>query len=94
MVRSKVIAALAALTAAGSLAIPVASASAQPAATAGARSAAVSYGPPFGPPGEFQSPFCLALVRQIQFATATGNLVWASALSQVFVFSHCGGAAL
>jgi hypothetical protein len=93
MVRRKLIAGLAALTAAGSIAIPVASASAQPAATAGARSAA-NYGPPFGPPGEYQSPYCLALAEQIGFTTATGNLLWASALGQVFVYSHCGGAAL
>ena len=78
MVRRKLIAGLAALTAAGSIAVPAASASAQP--------APIVYTPPYA--------YCLSLVRQIQFASATGNVLWASALSNVFIYSHCGGAAI
>ena len=78
MFRRKLIAGVAALTAAASIAIPAASASAQPAPFA--------YTPPYA--------FCASLIPQIQFATATGNLAWASVLSNVFVYSHCGGAAI
>ena len=78
MVRRKLIAALAALTAAGSIAVPAASASAQP--------APIVFTPP--------AAYCLALAHQIQFALATGNVPWATALSNLFVYSHCGGAAI
>ena len=77
MFRRKLIAGVAALTAAASIAIPAASASAQP---------TYSYTPPYF--------FCAGLIPQIDFATAAGNTVWASALSNVFVYSHCGGAAI
>ena len=86
MFRRTLIAGLAALTAAGSIAVPAASAKAQPAATAGARTASFAFAPPFA--------FCASLIPQIQFATATGNLAWASVVSNVFVYSHCGGAAI
>ena len=78
MVPRKLIAGVAALTTAASIAIPAANASAQP--------ATYSYTPPYF--------FCAGLIPQIQFATATGNTAWASALSNVFVYSHCGGAAI
>ena len=78
MLRRKLIAAIAALTAAGAIAIPAASASAHP--------MPVAYAPP--------PAFCAALASQIRFATATGNLVLASALSNVLVYSGCGGAAI
>ena len=80
MFRRKLIAGVAALTAAGAIAIPAASASAQPV--------------PVACGGEYQCGFCRALVGQIQFADATGNLAWASVLGNVFVYSHCGGAAI
>ena len=78
MFRRKLIAGVAALTAAASIAIPAASASAHP--------ATFSYTPPYA--------FCASLIPQIQFATATGNTAWASVLGNVFIYSHCGGAAI
>ena len=78
MFRRKLIAGVAALTAAASIAIPAASASAQP--------TTVAYTPPYA--------FCASLIPQIQFAAATGNTAWASTLGNVFVYSHCGGAAI
>ena len=78
MFRRKLIAGVAALTAAASIAIPAASASAQP--------ATVAYTPSY--------VFCASLIPKIQFAAATGNTAWASVLGEVFVYSHCGGAAI
>jgi hypothetical protein len=80
MFRRKLIAGVAALTAAASIAIPAASASAHPA--------------PVGCGGEYQCGFCRALVGQIEFAYATHNVVWGSVVGNLFVYSHCGGAAL
>jgi hypothetical protein len=40
------------------------------------------------------SPMCLLLITQLQFATQTGNILWANVLSNVFVYSGCGGAAI
>jgi hypothetical protein len=37
---------------------------------------------------------CRALVGNIQFALLTGNVPWASVLSNAFVYSGCGGAAI
>jgi hypothetical protein len=79
MSRRKLVGGLAALAAAGSMAVPAASASAQV-------TPKFVYTPPY--------VFCAALVPQIQFAVATGNLVLASAISNVFVYSGCGGAAI
>lgn len=78
MLRRKLIAGVAALAAAGAVAIPTASASAQ--------TMPVAYAPPYA--------FCAGLGGQIEFATATGNLALASLLGNVFVYSHCGGAAI
>jgi hypothetical protein len=78
---------LAAVIAALALAIPVAGASAAttvPAVTT--------------PPGGIQlapgSLPCLLLVGQIRFAMLFGNTVWANFLSNVFIRSGCGGAAI
>jgi hypothetical protein len=30
----------------------------------------------------------------MEFATQTGNILWANVLSNVFVYSGCGGAAI
>ena len=78
MFRRKLIAGVAALTAAAAIAVPAASASAQ--------TVPVAYTPPYA--------YCLGLVGQIQLASATGNVLWANELSNVFVYSHCGGAAI
>ena len=84
MFRRKLIAGVAALTAAASIAIPAASASAQPSA----QPVPVACG------GEYQCGFCRALAGQIEFAYVTRNVAWGSVLGNLFVYSHCGGAAL
>jgi hypothetical protein len=80
----KFLAALAALTAALVLALPVASAGAATPATIGLTGGLFA-------PGSF---VCRLLVSQIQFALLTGNTAWANAVSNVFVYSGCGGAAI
>ena len=72
------LAALAALTTAGAIALPASSASAQV--------APLVYTPPL--------IFCQTLVSQINFALLTGNLPLANLVSQAFIYSHCGGAAI
>jgi hypothetical protein len=37
---------------------------------------------------------CRMLIGQLQFADLSGNTVWANVLSNVFVYSGCGGAAI
>jgi hypothetical protein len=85
----KPLAALAAVTAALAVAVPAASASAATSAPAvrtahvGVRGALM--------PGSLP---CQFLVGQIQFAALTGNTGWESLVSNAFVSSGCGGAAI
>ena len=88
MSRRKPLAALAAVTCALALAVPVASANAAPRApathstyVAGARLV----------PGSLP---CVLLVRQIQGALLFRQTALASFFSNVFVYSGCGGAAI
>ena len=37
---------------------------------------------------------CVLLIQQVRFALLTGNTVWANFLSNAFVRSGCGGAAI
>jgi hypothetical protein len=80
----KPLAALAAVTAALAVAVPMASAS--PATTA-----AVPATPSLLQSGSLP---CLLLVQQIRFAVLVGNTAWANFLSNVFIYSGCGGAAI
>jgi hypothetical protein len=105
MSRRKPLAALAAVIAALALAAPAVSASAATAAPV-ARTALIGVDgvvPPFGVvfppfivggrlvPGSLP---CQILIGQIRFAVLTGNTVWANFLSNVFIYSGCGGAAI
>jgi hypothetical protein len=89
MSRRKPLAALAAVTAALALAVPAANASAATSAPAvrtasiGVRGGLVSGSLP-----------CRILIGQLRFAELSGNTVWANVLSNVFVYSGCGGAAI
>ena len=89
MSRQKPLAALAAVTAALALAVPAESASAAPAAHAVPT-------PWVGLDGRLVpgSLPCRLLVNEIRFASLSGNLLWANVLSNVFVYSGCGGAAI
>jgi hypothetical protein len=89
MSRRKPLAALAAVTAALALAVPAVSASAATAAPAVPTSS-------IGVGGRLVSGSlpCQILVGQIRFAVLSGNTVWANFLSNVFVYSGCGGAAI
>jgi hypothetical protein len=89
MSRRKPLAALAAVTAALALAVPAASASTVKPAPA-ARTAPIIVGGRLVP----GSLPCWILVRHIQAALLTGNTVWANFLSNVFIYSGCGGAAI
>jgi hypothetical protein len=103
MSRRKPLAALAAVTAALALAIPAANASAvktAPAVRTLFPGEATNFGGPlFGPivvggrlvPGSLP---CWWLVRQIQAAVLTGNTVWENIVSNTFIYSGCGGAAI
>jgi hypothetical protein len=93
MSRRKALLALAAVMAALALAVPAASASTARTAPA-VRTAFIGAGGPLVrplPPGSLP---CRILVRQIQFALLTGHPVWANFLSNVFLYSGCGGAAV
>jgi hypothetical protein len=81
--QGKPLAAMAAVAAVLAVAAPAASASTTPATAA--------VGPWIGAP---PYPFCAALVREVQVALLTGNLAGANFFSNVFVYSHCGGAAI
>jgi hypothetical protein len=89
MSRRKPLAALAAVTAAFAVALPAASAGAAttvpavPAASIGFGGLLVSGSLP-----------CQILVGQIRFALQSGNTLWANVISNVFVYSGCGGAAI
>ena len=87
MSRRKPLAALAAVTAALALAVPAASASAATTVPA-VRTASIG--------GHLVSGSlpCQILIAQIRFAVLTRNTVWANVLSNVFIYSGCGGAAI
>jgi hypothetical protein len=85
----KPLSALAAVTAALALAVPATSASAAPTAPA-PHSAFIGAGGRLVP----GSLPCRLLVWQIRGAVLTGNTVWANLLSNVFLYSGCGGAAI
>jgi hypothetical protein len=89
MSRRKPLAALAAVTAALALAVPAMSASAATPAPAVPTAS-------FGLGGLFVSGSlpCQLLVAQIRFALLSGNTVWANVVSNVFLYSGCGGAAI
>jgi hypothetical protein len=89
MPRQKPLAALAAGTAALALAVPAASASAATTAPA-VRTTHVVVGGRLVP----GSLPCRILVREIQFAVLSRNTAWANVLSNVFIYSGCGGAAI
>jgi hypothetical protein len=89
MSRRKPLAALAAVTATLALAVPTASASAATTAPA-VHTASIGVG---GPLVSGSLP-CQILIGQLRFAALSGNTVWANVLSNVFVYSGCGGAAI
>jgi hypothetical protein len=70
---------------AGLAAVTATAAIALPAASASAQPFPITYTPPYA--------YCLSLVYQIQAAELT-NPLFANLLSQVFVYSGCGGAAI
>jgi hypothetical protein len=89
MTRRQPLAKLAAVTAAVALALPIASAS--------AASPTPAIPSPFvGPDGRLVSGSfpCQVLFREVQFAFLTGNTLWANVVSNAFVYSGCGGAAI
>ena len=88
MSQRKPLAALATVTAALAIAVPATSASAAP--TAPARTALIGAGGRLVP----GSLPCQILIGQIQFALLSGNMLWANLVSNVFVYSGCGGAAI
>jgi hypothetical protein len=85
----KSLAPLAAVTAALALVVPVASASAATTVPAVPTAPTVIGG--LLAPGSLP---CVLLVPQIQFALLTGNTLWETLLSNAFVNSGCGGAAI
>jgi hypothetical protein len=80
---------LAAVTASLALAVPAAGASSATTAPA-VRTASIGVG------GRLVSGSlpCQILVGQIRFAVRSGNTLWANGLSNVFIYSGCGGAAI
>jgi hypothetical protein len=95
MSRRKPLAAVAAVTAALAVAVPEASASAATPAPAvrtvhAVRIAHIGFRGVLLP----GSLPCQILINQIRFAVFTGNALWANALSNVFIYSGCGGAAI
>jgi hypothetical protein len=89
MSQRKSLGALAAVTAALALAVPVAGASASTTAPA-ARTASVGLG--------FRLPAgslpCQIMVGELRFAMATGNTGFANYIARVLQYSGCGGAAI
>ena len=84
MSRSKSVAALAVVTAAIAVAAPTADAATAPVA-------------PFAAPTFRLLPGslpCQLLIGQVQLAYASGNLAYASVVSNAFIRSGCGGAAI
>jgi hypothetical protein len=88
MTLRKPLAALAAVTAALALAVPASASAATTAPAVRTASIGVSGGLVSG------SLPCQILVGQLEAASASGNTVWANFLSNVFVYSGCGGAAI
>jgi hypothetical protein len=88
MSQRKPLAALAAVTAALAIAVPATSASAAP--TAPARTALIGAGGRLVP----GSLPCQILIGELRFAAATHRMAWATFLSNAFVYSGCGGAAI
>jgi hypothetical protein len=80
----KPVVALAGAAAALALALPVASASASTTTTIPPISIGLA-------PGSLP---CQILVSQIRFAVQFGSPLWANVLSNVFIYSGCGGAAI
>jgi hypothetical protein len=80
---------LAAVTAALALAVPAGSASAATTPPA-AHTAHIGVGARLAP----GSLPCRILVAEIGRAVSTGNTLWANLLSNVFIYSGCGGAAI
>jgi hypothetical protein len=89
MSRRKPLAVLAAVMAALTLAVPATSATAATTTHSAYISPIVVGGRLV--PGSFP---CQILIRQVQLAYATGNLAWASIVSNIFIYSGCGGAAI
>ena len=87
MSRRKPLAALAAVTATLALAVPAASASA-------ATSAPAVRTAPVGGHLVSGSLPCQILIGQIRFAALLGNTLGENVLSNVFIYSGCGGAAI
>jgi hypothetical protein len=89
MSRRRPLAALAAVTATLAVAGPAASASA-------ATTTPAAHPAFIGISGGLQSGSlpCRILVGQLQFAGLSGNIALANVLSNVFVYSGCGGAAI
>jgi hypothetical protein len=85
----KSLAPLAAATAAVALAVPMASASAATTVPALPVTPTVVGG--LLAPGSLP---CVLLIQQVRFAVLTGNTVWSNFLSNAFVRSGCGGAAI
>jgi hypothetical protein len=85
MSRRKPMAALAAVTAAVAVALPTASASAAPIVPA-VPAAPILFGP--------GSLYCNVVYNDLRLALATRSVLAADFLSNVFVYSHCGGAAI
>jgi hypothetical protein len=85
MSRQKPLAALAAITAALAVAVPAASASAATPAPA-VRTAPSLFGA--------GSLYCDVLYSEVAGAFASGNTLFENYLSNVFVYSRCGGAAI
>jgi hypothetical protein len=87
--RRKPLAALTAVTAALAIGIPAASASAATTAPA-VHTASIGVGSGL----VAGSLPCQILVAQIRFAALSGNTLGENVLSNVFVYSGCGGAAI
>ena len=87
MSRRKPLAASAAVAAALALAVPAASATASP------RTPTVRHA--FGAGGLTPGSLpCQFLIGEVRFATAAGYTPWANIVSNAFVYSGCGGAAI
>jgi hypothetical protein len=72
------------------VAVPAAGASAVTPAPAVGAPFVVGFGAFFAP-GSFP---CQVLIGQVEAAYLTGNLAFASVLSNAFIYSGCGGAAI
>jgi hypothetical protein len=89
MSRRKLVAPLAAVTAALALAVPAADASAATTAPA-VPTASIGFGSHLTP-GPLR---CEMLVGELRFAALSGNTLWANYVARVLQYSGCGGAAI